>query len=89
MVKIAYRQCRLSLPATYVFPFLTFLEINPVILDTSKYCNSNCQTFAELIYFKLSFLVNGDFFSCSGNVSNSLDPDQGRQNVGPDLDQNG
>ena len=38
------------------------------------------------IFFKSSFLKN--YFSNSFRVSNSLDPDQARQNVGPSLSQN-
>ena len=35
-----------------------------------------------------SFLASGDFWHLLMNFANSLDPDQDRQNVGPDLDSN-
>ena len=35
-----------------------------------------------------SFLVSGDFCPVLITLTNSLDPDQDRQNVGPDLDPN-
>ena len=34
------------------------------------------------------FLASGDFFHLLITFANSLDPDQDRQNVGPDLDTN-
>ena len=35
-----------------------------------------------------SLHARGDFCRLSVTISNSLDPDQARQNVGPDLDPN-
>ena len=35
-----------------------------------------------------SFLASGDFYSLLITFANSLDPDQDRQNVGPDLGPN-
>ena len=39
-----------------------------------------------LIFFKINFFKN--IFSNTIRVSNSLDPDQARQNVGPDMGPN-
>ena len=43
---------------------------------------------SETHYHALIFLVSGDFCRLLIIFPNSLDPDQDRQNVGPDLDPN-
>ena len=47
------------------------------------YSGQDCQV---SLYFFNSFLASGDFFRLLITFANSLDPDQGQQNVGPDLD---
>ena len=42
-------------------------------------------TVASLFYMLDSFLASGDFCRLLITFANSLDPDQDRQNVGPDL----
>ena len=65
--------------------------------DSGPDLDANCLTviFAWAPFFPLqkairfnSFLASGDFCRLLITFANSLDPDQDRQNVGPDLDAN-
>ena len=52
--------------------------------------NKDCYLILRIDYFTYfsSFLVSGDFYHLLIIFANSLDPDQERQNVGPDLGPN-
>ena len=50
--------------------------------DNAHVSEYTCSTFIN------SFLASGDFWHLLITFANSLDPDQDRQNVGPDLDPN-
>ena len=40
------------------------------------------------MYFLINLLVSDEYYYLQISFANSLDPDQARQNVGPDLDPN-
>ena len=46
------------------------------------------ENILKLLSFCSSFLASSDFCGLLKTFANSLDPDQDRQNVGPDLDPN-
>ena len=46
-------------------------------------------SFIHISQFINSFLASGDFCHLPITFANSLDPDEDRHNVGPDLDKNG
>ena len=57
-----------------------------VIGQKAGICDGVPSTSALVLY--LTLLARGDFCCLLITFANSLDPDQARQNVGPDLDPN-
>ena len=57
-------------------------------VKNKKNISLSSAEFAHRVVTVNSFPTSGDFCHLLISFSNSLDPDQARQNVGPDLDPN-
>ena len=60
----------------------------PRRIEPSIYNGAGCGCRGHCLFTNNSFSASGEFCCLLMIFSNSLDPDQSRQNVGPDLDPN-